>query len=149
MCCFSLRVFCGLLRVKKPVYENGGKSRHMCNWWELEKEWIISSVWGFSLSTPVFCFLGFLSHRCGHSGHSLWVSVMALAAAGSPVFRELPSPHGDCVLTVACVLTFSLARRGTSQAFPAGRGGEKEVRERNRPEGQRATGRWKVQQTGK
>lgn len=141
--------FAGYFVLKKPVYENGGKSQHMCNWWELEKEWIISSVWVFFSLHPASAFLDFfltgvatLVILCG-SVSWLWQQLALLSS------RNYCPPHRDCVPTVACVLTFSLARRGTSQAFPAGRGGEKEVRERNRLEGQWDAGRWKIQQTGK
>lgn len=34
-----------------------------------------------------------ISHRCGHSGHSLWVSVITLAAAGFPLFWEPLPPR--------------------------------------------------------
>lgn len=103
---------------------------------------------------PGFCFLGFLSHRRGHSGHSLGVNVTALASTGSPIFQGLLSP-GACVQTAASlqggwpVSSPSALRGGTRQPSPVGWGGEKEVGERSRLEGQRGTRRWQVHQTGK
>ena len=108
----------------------------------------------FSLSMPGFCLLGLLSHRCGHSGHSLGVNVTALALTGSPIFQGLLSA-GACVPTAASLQggrpmsSPSASQGGTRQASPVGRGGEKEVGERNILEGQRGIRSWQVHQTGK
>lgn len=55
----------------------------MSNSWELEMKKmnnfqcvVLSSL----PSTPTVFLLGFLSHRCSHSCHSLWVNVIMLAA---------------------------------------------------------------------
>lgn len=68
--------------------------------------------------------------------HSLGVNVTALALTGSPIFQGLLSA-GACVPTAASLQggrpmsSPSALRGGTRQASPVGRGGEKEVGERN------------------
>lgn len=141
-CVAFFLIVCSLLHVKNQLMKS---LQDMSNSWELEMEKNEQfPVPGSPLppSTPIVFLLGFLSHRCGHSCHSLWVNVIVLAAAG---FLLGTTPPTEAVfkwlsrVASRCPPHLSLAECNWT-GFPRGTGEGAGGQERHRQEGQQETG---------